>query len=472
MLPNAILTLPALGEPLEWAGDQSKHAGVKVMDSFLKAGKAAHRYDAQPGLGVLEEGPRTSIAATRQGFSDNVNAAKNRAGAELEPLVSAATGDVQRPVLNRIVDNAIDDKTAALNGPGGKPSGTIRLEELRGTFAPLTRAPGNASVQEIYAAKRNMDKNINWSRDIDPVEATANNANREIRSGLANQLYEAAPELKAPSQRYSNLAGAAKLAKDRTFDTNGSLFSPMKLLSGAASGMTAELATHNPVAAAASGIFGGLLPEVSKAPIVKTGLATGLFQAGKLASAAGGRLKTLQPFTFGKKLGDPSEGDYANAENSYNDQGQNQQSVSPYSGLYSKSDVTPEIIRPSDIARSRMGLGARGKGGILIRPLGALPAPPVTPPEATPYSWQPPTTTALPAVAPEQLRGSIGSASSVIPSTLLGDAFSAGPVTERPAALRQAQMGTLGSITPLRSFRSATGKSGHLTPPPKRRGDK
>lgn len=451
MLPNAALTVPALGEPLAWAGDRAQLAGVKVLDSYLKAGKVAHRYDAAPGLGVLQEGPGTSLAFTRQAFADKVQSAANRTGAAIRPLVDAARGEVPRSDLGQAVNSVINDKNAVLNGPGGNPSATTRMEDLRGTFAPLTSGPGNASVSELYDAKRNMDQNINWNRSLDPVDATANNANREIRSSIAGKLYEAAPELKGPSQQYSNLIGASKLANDRVFDPSSSLLSPFRLATGATAGVSAGAATHNPVLGAASGLLAGILPEVVKAPIVKTGAATGLFQAGKLASAAGRSLKAFQPFEFGKELGNASERNNAYGEDAQHNQDQSYHVPSPNAGLYGRTNLTPEIIRPMDMSRSRFGIGSDGRAGVLIRPLAALPAPPRPAPRATPFEWTPKAVEALPAASHEGLFDQVGSRAHVVPDRLLGPLYSGGSVEEREAALRRAQLGSLGNVVPLRS---------------------
>ena len=451
-LPNAALLLPSLGHPIEAVGKAAQNVGVDVMDSYLKAGKKAFRYGAEPGRGVLQEGPGTSIGLTRQRFADQVTAAKGDAGQAIQPLVNSSTATIPRSDLAAAVAAPIDAKRAVLSGPGGNLAGIKRLDDLQQTFAPLTSPSAPATVPEVYAAKRNMDQNINWGRDVDPLDATVNNANREIRSGLAGQLYGAAPELQAASQRYSNLATASKLATDRTFDTNGNLFSPFKMLTGTAAGVGTASATHNPGYGVAAGLFSGLLPEVSKAPIVKTGGATALFQGGRAAAAVGRGLQTLSPFSSIRPLQEAGAENYNNGSNSQAPQNPTQHVPTPGSGLYSMAGLTPEIIRPEDMSRSKIGVGANGRGGVLIRPLGALPAPAAPEPTATPYVFNPKPPTAFSGRSPASLYSEVGSASNLVPQRLLSPVVSPGSPEEQAAALRQASVGSMAHIAPLRSF--------------------
>ena len=119
-LPNAALTLPALGTPIEDVGDAAQARGVDLMDSYLKAGKKAYRYGAEPGRGILDEGPGTSIGLTRQSFSDKVAGAKSEAGAAIPQAVNASTAQIPRSELADNVNSVIDSKRAVLSGPGGK----------------------------------------------------------------------------------------------------------------------------------------------------------------------------------------------------------------------------------------------------------------------------------------------------------------------------------------------------------------
>ena len=455
-LPNAALLLPSLGHPLEAAGKAAQNAGVDVMDSYLKAGKKAYRYGAEPGRGVLEAGPGTSAAFTRQGFADQVTAAKGDAGRAIQPLVDSSTATIPRSNIAAAVEAPLDAKRDVLSGPGGNLAGVKRLDDLQQTFAPLTSPAAPATVPEVYAAKRNLDANINWGRDVDPLDATVNNANREIRSGLAGQLYGAAPELKGASEKYANLASASKLATDRTFDTNGSLFSPFRMLTGTAAGIGTASATHNPGYGVAAGLFSGLLPEVGKAPIVKTGGATALFQGGKGIAAVGRGLQTLSPFSSVRPLSDPGPENYNDGSDSQGPQNPSKHVPTPGAGLYSSQSVTPEIIRPGDMPRSKFGVGANGLGGVLIRPLGALPAPATADPVASPYVFNPKPPTAIPGRTATGLYSQVGSAANLVPQRLLGPLVSPGSPEEQAAALRQASVGSMAHIAPLRSFAGTT----------------
>ena len=454
-LPNAALTLPALGKPIEGLGNFLQDRGADLMDSYLKTGKRDVRYGAEPGRSVLQQGPGTSVGFTRQGFADNVDAARDRVGTTIPAIVNASQASIPRADMRSGVDAVFGGKASTLNGVGGNPNAIAPLDGLRQTFAPLVDTPGSASVPEVYAAKRNVDQNINWGRGIDPITATMNNARREARAALAGELYKAAPELQAPSQAYSGLAAASKLATDRTMDQGTSFLSPLRLASVVGSGLTAQTAMHNPELSIGTGLITGALPAVAQAPIVKTGGATALYQAGRSASAAG---RFLAQF--------PASSSGAGAEDQTYD-GENgvaRESVQPPSdpfihnvspAPYSLRNLTPEIINPDAQSRSRFGTGADGRSGVLIRPLGALPAPATPPPQATPYEFTPSPPTAIPARSPEMMVPQLGSRADIIPRSVLGQIVTPGSPEEQAASRAIAQLGSTGAIVPRRLFMSS-----------------
>ena len=450
---NAIPRLP--GAIVQAAGDGMQGAGVSTMDSLLKAGKKAYRYDAQPGLGVLQEGPGTSLALTKQGLSDKIAAARSSAGAAIPDAVQNSMASIPRLNVRNAINGVIADKSAVLSGDGGNLAAVKPLNDLQATFSPRFDAPGDMSAQELYGVKRNLDDNINWGRDMDPTDATVNNARRDIRSQVSQQLYQAAPELQAPSQRYSNLSSAAKLADARTFDQTSGLVNSIK----AGVGMTAGVLTHGagPEASLAAGLGTYVVPSLLKSTPLRSAFATGLFQGGRAVSAVGGALKDFGSILPLKSTSDDStlvKGAYGDGQQNPNtapDSSLNHGSY-PQSAPYSMRNVTPEIIRPGQMSRSKFGVGADGRSGVLIRPLGALPAPTVEPPVATPYQFTPKPVAAIPATSPAQLTSSIGSRANLLPAKLLGDMTSPGTLAEQQAALRQAQLGSLGSVTPMKMF--------------------
>ncbi|HEV2619954.1 MAG TPA: hypothetical protein VGU23_08480 [Acidobacteriaceae bacterium] len=454
-VPNAALTLPALAPHIETFGDATQDAGVNLMDSYLKAGKRAYRYDAQPGRGILDEGPGTSIGLTRQGFSDKVAAAKAQAGAAIPDIVNTSTAQIPRSELADNVNSVISRKNTVLTGAGGNPDAIAPLDTLAATFDPHTQAAGNASLAEVYGIKRNQDKNINWSRDIDPIAATRNNANREIRSNMAQSIYAAEPALEAPSQQYSNLASAAKLADARTYDTNGSVFNPFRLLTGTVGGIAAGELTHNPVTGLMTGIATNVAPELWKSPAAKTTAATALFQGGKGISAFGRALQGIPGMPqLGTTFSDTNQYPQEYDGTATSAQNQAQHLPLPGTGVYARTNVTPEIIRPGDMSRSQIGVGPDGRAGVMIRPLAALPAPVPPVPEATPYTFEGPklgTDIAIPQRSPMALQNSIGSSAHTIPASLLGDILPQGTPEEQAAALRLASLGSRASVVPLRS---------------------
>lgn len=265
---------------------------------------------------------------------------------------------------------------------------------------------------------------------------------------MANSLYEADPSLKAPSQRFANLASAAKLADARTFDSNGSVFNPWRIAAGTATGVTTGALTHDPTAGLLTGIATNVLPELWKAPAVKTSLATALFQGGKGISSLGRNLRAVTSLPSRTGIGDSEDYPQAN-DSSANSVDDGQHSILPGGrGLYARTDVTPEIIRPGDLSRSKFGVGVDGRAGVLIRPLGALPAPIEAPPQPTPYTFTLKPGIAVPGTSPPKLGHSIGSAASVLPTRLLQDLTATGTAEEKAAALRRARLGSYGNSIP------------------------
>jgi hypothetical protein len=450
-IPNAALTLPLMGKPIEGVGDFLQDKGVDLMDSYLKAGKKAYRYDAEPGRGILEQGPGTSIGLTREGFANGVEAAKNRVGGVIPGVVDNSTAQIPRGQLQAGQDAVLRSKTNVLNGPGGDRGAIPALEDLRDTMSTLVDVPGNASPREVYDAKRNMDENINWGRDLDPKDATVNNTRRAMRSDLSSQLYDAVPELAEPSRQYGNLSSASKLANDRTFDRNGSVFNPFRIASMIGADALTQGTTHNTGLAAGVGLATGILPEIAKAPVVKTGGATALYQMGRGIAAAG---RGLSRFALPAGIaGAEDSTQYGeDAQPSEHDNQRFSQNTPP-NGAYRRTSVTPEIIRPGDMSRSRFGIGQDGRAGVLIRPLGSLPAPGEPIPEATPYTFgdsQLRPLTAIPARSPERLLGSIGASAHTLPESLLGDVFEDGTPEQKASALRRAKLGPYGDLAPQR----------------------
>lgn len=407
MIAGPLIAGKALGvapKALGVAGDALQSGGAGVMNSYLKAGKKAFKYDHDPGMGVLQEGPATSFSLSRQGLADKLAAKANSAGAAVPDTVRENAGTmVPRSTVAGNVDSVIAGKKKVALGPGGDANAANRLQEFGDTFRsehiPSSQnvdLSGSMSVPDLYAIRSNVDDNINWNRDLDPTEATVNNARREIRSNLADTLYQAAPDLKAPSQRYGNLVTASKLATDRTMYTNGSRFSPTKLVTSALGGAVPGVLSHHPdlgIGGAAVAAF----PELLKAPSFSTGLATGLFQAGRGVSALGrgaGRVSSM--FKPENAVGNPASGaeDYQNPGkydgNSPNGRAQVLNQLfhlpSPSAEFYKQGSQPIDVIAPPDPLK----LGYAGNAGVRVSPppgiKGLLPAPTSAPRASSPLS--------------------------------------------------------------------------------------
>ena len=466
MIPNAALMLPALGKPMEALGEGMQTRGENVINSTVGALKKNYARGASPGEGYFQAG---------FGPSASMTSIANKAGDALDTTGSALGGAVdtaaQRGVLlpyeagsKPIVDNIA--QTRGVMGGFGGSSNTAPIDDYESTVQPLLSSAqqnGGFNPSDYFAAKKNLAKNVQWG---DPTQIGMKSLRQNTVGGMAAALGDAIPEVKPLASRYQNLMQLQDIAQQRA-DTGSYPLSKIAKLAvagsvfgggGLARGNTAEAA------------LGAVAPLVLDSVPVRTTAASGLFYGGKALSAAGGKLGGLfgaSPAPIGANVFEEHNVNQIDnpTPNSI------EQSAPPYSSLYGKTNLTPEIIRPGDMSRSKFGLGSNGQGGVMVRPLAGLPAPLPPASVATPYEWTPQPPSAIPAASPASLSRGVGSSAKVIPESVLGNRFSGGSEAERAAALRQVQLGSTGNAAPLRSFAPASGKRViDLTPPRKRSG--
>lgn len=449
-LPNAALTLPALGRPIERLGSASQDAGVGLINETVGARSKDFARGASPGQGYFQAGfgpsasmrsiadkARGSLTTTGQAIGDATNTYQDSGG--LIPFDEGAAP----------IHAAIQRARTSLTGPGGTGDSSA-LDNFAGTWQPLLDAAeqrGGFLPSEYAQAKRNTADNTTWG---DPSQAGMKQVRQQTVGGMGGQLTSAIPALRPLNSQYQNLYKLADRAEDRA--TTGSMSLKGLGIKAAMTGIgaSAGAVTHNPYVAAASALGGAALDSVP----VRTSVASSLYYGGKGLAAAGGKLSTLLP-RFGEMPTQEESSDYREADAKDYGSGQSEEShdhANPSAAPYALRNLTPEILNPDRMSRSKFGVGANGRGGTLIRPLGALPAPLDVPPQATPYSSIRPLVSAIPARSPQMLESSIGTAAHRIPARLLGNILTPGTSEEQQAALRKANLGSLGNTVPSRIF--------------------
>jgi hypothetical protein len=380
--PEMLKAAPAaISSTVGKAGEVLQDSGANRMDRFLNGGKPlpVGEYNA-PGAAVLDAGPSTSIVLKRPSLAPKIAAAKNAAAPSIDAAAAATSGRVSIPNIRNAVDSTIAPLKALATGPGGNPGVAPRLDYLRDSFGPQLNLNGSVSAPGALDLRRTLDSNINWNRGPDPIDATARNATRQIRGKVNSLLYDAAPEVREPSQRYGNLADAQQLAEDNANAKDVRYGSFPRTMTDLAVGATTSAATHNPLYGAGAAVATHGLPMLWKAPLTQTGVATGAYQLGRGLSLAAPVLKRIAgPMAgavqslpaLGSRLALPAlaapslspqlplatplqqpstEGQYRNDYGGSPNQ-QSQQSAPP-NGAYRRTNVTPQIIRPqSDMPR-------------------------------------------------------------------------------------------------------------------------
>jgi len=286
--PELLKTAPrGVSRTLSRTGEALQESGANRMDRFLNGGKPlpVGEYNA-PGAAVLDAGPRTSVVLKRPSLTPKIAAAKAAAAPAIDAAAASATGRVPIPDIRKAVDSTIAPLRQLATGPGGNPGVAPRLDYLRDSFGPQLNLNGSVSAPGVLKLRRILDSNINWNRGPDPIDATARNATRQIRGKVNSLLYDAAPEVRDPSQRYGNLADAQQLAEDHANSRDVRWNSLPRDAADLFVGTTAGLTTHDPFTAAAAAATTHLLPMAWKLPVTQTSLATGAYQLGKGLNAA------------------------------------------------------------------------------------------------------------------------------------------------------------------------------------------
>ena len=313
----------AAGSGLRGTGNALENAGTARMDTFLNGGRKLPldqsgypMYD-NPGRAVLESGPTTSIATSRRAMLPKVSAARNDAGRAIDPAAMASPARVGTPALwdavNRVVDPMITDAT----GPLGNTELAQKLEGMRESFMGDLGGQNYLSVPETLQLKRTLDRNISRSGGFDSATSNAtNSAAQKIRAGVKNALYDAAPELHPPSQRYEDLSDASNLLEQNQGIRSVQPWSLRRGLLDLAIGGGVFGETRNPALSVAAGLTTHVLPMAWRAPLTQTGLATAEYGLGKglntvaptIEGTAPGMAQAVNSLPSGSRLALPAAG--------------------------------------------------------------------------------------------------------------------------------------------------------------------
>lgn len=251
------------------------------MDRFLNAGKKlpVGEYEA-PGRTVLEQGPSTSFAANRPALTEQIRTARRGVGPKVGAAYKGSTARIPIPDVKSAIDSTIDPMRKTANGWGGNPNMGPRFDQLRNSFGRSVDLNGTTSPGALHEGMRELDKNINWNRGPDPIDATARNASRQIRGKLRKVLDTYAPEGIAPSRDYHNLSDALDLSEDNQNKATAK-GGWGRVGMDVAAGVAAGTATGNPMVGVGGAVLTHVIPPIWRSTPVQTGLATGAYQLGR-----------------------------------------------------------------------------------------------------------------------------------------------------------------------------------------------
>lgn len=444
-LPNAALTLPSLAQPMQALGEGMQTRGENLINNTVGANRKNFARGASPGEGYFQAGLGPS--ASMKSIAAKAGDALQRTGSQMGDAVSGAAqnGVVipfragSEPITGNIA------KTRAVVGGFGGSQDTSAIDNYAATVQPLLSAAekaGGFNPADYFDAKKNLAKNVQWG---DPTQIGLKSLRQQTVGGMAGALGDAIPEVRPLASQYQNLTQLQDIAQQRS-DTGSYPLTRLAKLGGLAATLGGGAAAMH--GGAAETIGGALVPLALDSVPVRTTAASGLFYGGKALKTVGGGLDSL--FSSGLTARThPLEEDNVGQVNSRsaNDPSQSQLPTPGSAGLYARTNLTPEIIRPDALSRSKIGVGADGRGGTLVRPLGALPAPAYVPPTATPFSFTQSPLAAIPARPPSALQGEVGSRANLIPGSVLRSLASGTP-EEQATALRLANLGSLGNVLP------------------------
>lgn len=286
--------LGAAGPAIEGAGDVAQSHATNFMNKrMLRASEKNFRNNHNPGQGLLEAGPGASFGLTANRFANQAEAAQDAAGPAVADAINNSQGVVRRGAIADAVNGPASEAKSVLMGPGGNPSAVGGVDALQQTYEPLIgdSAPEYSPLGALWAARKNIDKNINFNRNPSQIDPAIDNIRRDQRGNLANAMVHAAPEIAEPMRNYGNLAEAADLARSRTFDKGMGIFAIPRIAAALTGGILGAHAGGGMEGLAGAVGTDALMRGLSSTA-VKSGYATGLFQLGKRLESLGQRLST------------------------------------------------------------------------------------------------------------------------------------------------------------------------------------
>lgn len=275
-------------------GGKLKGAGEGIINNTIGVLKKDVSRGQNPGAGYFQAGfgpsaSMGSIASKAKGALDTTGEALGNAYQKADAAGTLIPADTVRSAIMPPVQNAIDTEM----GPGGTmdPGQYIKLSQ---SYDPMLQAgdeAGGIKPSDVFSAKKNVARNTSWS---DPTQLGLKSVRQQQVGKLSGVLSNAVPEVAPLNDQYANLASLTNRATDRA--ASPSYGSPMghiaKIGAGATGGM---LMGHASPYAAAGGVA---LSELADTVPARTTLASGLYNAGKIASGGGEALGKLQGTSY------------------------------------------------------------------------------------------------------------------------------------------------------------------------------
>lgn len=374
----APIVAPVITPAMEAVGSKMQDIGINRINKTVGSLTEDFRHGSNPARGYLDQ--NLGASSSQRSIASKADAALSDVGQKLGQVYEKASANTPKIPVQDVADaiaqpirQAHDLETGAFGGGNTGP-----LEDYAARIKPVlavAQEKGGFTPKELFDLKQRLTQNINW-RSTDPGAPTLNGIREDQYGALTQILSDAVPETKKLNQAYSDLSALKKRASLRA-DTGSQPLTNFKEQALAASGGSAigtgvGAAIAGPTGAAVGGFVGGGAGLIADSIPAKTAVASGIYKGGRALSSAASRFRagTTEAggnYVAGGNPNEPSNGSSNNNQNNYQ--------VQPPNGVYGTTDVTPEIINPSQMSRSRMGVGIDGRGGTLIRPLAQLPAP-------------------------------------------------------------------------------------------------
>ena len=227
-IAGGVASGPILGKSINIAGravsgipGAMERGGLNLGNTALGArGLKPFQWGANPARGAFQEGILPAVS--KHSALLKAESVLPRIGEEIANPIENSSVRIPINKLETSIAQPVASRIGSIRGPGG--SGPIDpLLDLHDSFktaAPNASYPiagmgarlnrwGNYSTpNDVWRTIRNIDENTRFNRLAPEVEGL-NEVRQGIRSNLRGNLEEAVPEIKAPSQRYTDVMGAS-----------------------------------------------------------------------------------------------------------------------------------------------------------------------------------------------------------------------------------------------------------------------